>query len=360
VWARVVALALQGLKSKHGELDAEPAGARVKVMRCFGVGPVVPISRCGRQMFDFGAGANLDLTGDGLSFVVCSHPLWPRRLELCVTAAPHCGASLPDAHMACMHAGPPTASQCALHSLRRRTRVTCIDTHACMQARLRLAEAIRLHLAPQPVFKLKHAFPLWRSGLCLHAEYLQALNSRTFQNLGKQGAVLGLLALPSEMRLKCLRATATVLPLPAYGVVASGLQRSDGMQSGSTSAAVMGQQPGFRAAVQGGPCWVQGDPFWLQSGSCWVQHDPGCSDIHAGYSVMHGAGTWRIGLGRTGDNELIVSPDRVELSNARMYLGPNILLHISGELNYPRFAPDPDWQDRFSFLPSRVCIKVGW
>ena len=74
---------------------------------------------------------------------------------------------------------------------------------------------------------------------------------------------------------------------------------------------------------------------------------------------MH-TGTWRIALGRIDDNEFVVSPDRIELSNARVTLGQNILLNVSGELNYPRIAPDPYWQDRFAFLPSRVCVKVGW
>ena len=57
-----------------------------------------------------------------------------------------------------------------------------------VQARLRLMDVVRLHLAPYPVFKLKHSFPLWRTGLCLHAGYVQTLNSRTFANLGKRGA----------------------------------------------------------------------------------------------------------------------------------------------------------------------------
>lgn len=46
------------------------AGARVKAMRCFGAGPVVPVSRSGRRVFDAGIGVNLDLAGSGLSAVV--------------------------------------------------------------------------------------------------------------------------------------------------------------------------------------------------------------------------------------------------------------------------------------------------
>jgi hypothetical protein len=41
-------------------------------------------------------------------------------------------------------------------------------------------------------------------------------------------------------------------------------------------------------------------------------------------------------------------------------LGENVCLHVSGELNFPRVAPDPHWQEQFAFLPSRVCVKVGW
>jgi hypothetical protein len=48
------------------------AGARVKVMRSAGVGPVVPFSCAGRQAFDGGIGLNLDLNGAGLSPVVPS------------------------------------------------------------------------------------------------------------------------------------------------------------------------------------------------------------------------------------------------------------------------------------------------
>jgi hypothetical protein len=65
-------------------------------------------------------------------------------------------------------------------------------------------------------------------------------------------------------------------------------------------------------------------------------------------------------MGRVGENELFVSPDRVELSNARVNLADSVCLHVSGELNFPRVAPDPHWQDRFAFIPSRVCVKVGW
>lgn len=43
------------------------AGARIKVMRCAGAGPVVPYSWRGRQAFDAGIGANLDLNGAGVS-----------------------------------------------------------------------------------------------------------------------------------------------------------------------------------------------------------------------------------------------------------------------------------------------------
>ena len=39
----------------------------MKVMRCMGVGPVVPYSYCGRRAFDAGVGINLDLDGSGLS-----------------------------------------------------------------------------------------------------------------------------------------------------------------------------------------------------------------------------------------------------------------------------------------------------
>ena len=46
------------------------AGARLKVMRCAGVGPVVPFSYVGRQAFDAGVGINLDLNGSGISPVV--------------------------------------------------------------------------------------------------------------------------------------------------------------------------------------------------------------------------------------------------------------------------------------------------
>lgn len=73
-----------------------------------------------------------------------------------------------------------------------------------------------------------------------------------------------------------------------------------------------------------------------------------------------GAGAWNIALGRTGENEIIVSPDRVELSNQRLQLGDSMCLHVSGEVNYPRYLPHPDWTDQFSFLPSRVCVKAGW
>lgn len=72
------------------------------------------------------------------------------------------------------------------------------------------------------------------------------------------------------------------------------------------------------------------------------------------------AGAWNIALGRTGENEIIVSPDRIELSNQRLQLGDRMCLHVSGEVNYPRALPDPQWADQFSFLPSRVCVKAGW
>lgn len=48
-------------------------GARLKVMRCAGAGPVVPFSFVGRRAFDAGVGVNLDLNGAGISPVVRLH-----------------------------------------------------------------------------------------------------------------------------------------------------------------------------------------------------------------------------------------------------------------------------------------------
>ena len=65
-------------------------------------------------------------------------------------------------------------------------------------------------------------------------------------------------------------------------------------------------------------------------------------------------------LGRVGANQIIVSPDRVELSNTNFKLGRMINLHLNGEIAYPRNLPSPDWSEQFNFLPSRVCLKVDW
>lgn len=72
------------------------------------------------------------------------------------------------------------------------------------------------------------------------------------------------------------------------------------------------------------------------------------------------AGTWRIAIGRVGRNELVIAPDRIEVSNTSFNLGPNINIFFSGELNYPRYLPDSNWQDQFFFIPSRMCVKTAW
>jgi hypothetical protein len=56
-------------------------GARIKVMRCAGVGPVVPFSWTGRRAFDMGVGMNLDLNGAGLAPSVRSCQLCDRADE---------------------------------------------------------------------------------------------------------------------------------------------------------------------------------------------------------------------------------------------------------------------------------------
>eukprot|EP00892_Ulva_mutabilis_P012531 jgi/Ulvmu1/9650/UM054_0082.1 len=168
-------------------------GARVKVMRGTVAGPYVPIPGSDRRAFDAGLGLNIDLAGAGVQPVL----------------------------------------------------------------RLKLINAVRMYLAPQPIFKLKHTFPIFNTGLCLHAAYVQPLHGTSLRNLGKAGA-------------------------------------------------------------------------------------------------------WNIALGRTGENEIIVSPDRIELSNQRLQLGDSMCLHVSGEVNYPRYLPHPEWADHFSFMPSRVCVKAGW
>jgi hypothetical protein len=72
------------------------------------------------------------------------------------------------------------------------------------------------------------------------------------------------------------------------------------------------------------------------------------------------AGAWSISLARMGQNNVIISPDRIELSNQIFRLGDNINLHLNGELAYPRYLPNPRWAEQFNFLPSRVGIKVLW
>ena len=59
-------------------------------------------------------------------------------------------------------------------------------------------------------------------------------------------------------------------------------------------------------------------------------------------------------------NQVIVSPDRVELSNTSFRLGKHVNLHVNGEVAYPRNLPDPEWASQFNFLPDRVCLKVDW
>jgi hypothetical protein len=72
------------------------------------------------------------------------------------------------------------------------------------------------------------------------------------------------------------------------------------------------------------------------------------------------AGAWSLSLGRVGTNQIIVSPDRVELSNTNVTLGKYINLHLNGEIAYPRYVPHPEWASQFNFLPTRVCLKVDW
>jgi hypothetical protein len=73
-----------------------------------------------------------------------------------------------------------------------------------------------------------------------------------------------------------------------------------------------------------------------------------------------GAGAWSVSLARMGQNNVVISPDRIELSNQNIRLGNSINLHLNGELTYPRYLPNPRWADQFNFLPSRVGIKVLW
>ena len=56
-----------------------------------------------------------------------------------------------------------------------------------LQLRLKLINALRMYLAPQPVFKLKHSFRIFNTGLCLHAAYVQPLHGTSLRNLGKSG-----------------------------------------------------------------------------------------------------------------------------------------------------------------------------
>ena len=51
----------------HSATACGCAGARIKVMRCAGFGPVVPFSYSGRKAFDAGIGLNMDLQGAGLA-----------------------------------------------------------------------------------------------------------------------------------------------------------------------------------------------------------------------------------------------------------------------------------------------------
>jgi hypothetical protein len=71
-------------------------------------------------------------------------------------------------------------------------------------------------------------------------------------------------------------------------------------------------------------------------------------------------GAWNVALGRTGDNRFIVGPDRLELCNQRIELGSNVVLHLNGEIGYPRQLPRANWASQLNFLPSRIAIKVGW
>ena len=58
----------------------------------------------------------------------------------------------------------------------------------CVQLRLRVIEAVRLHLLPKPVFKLKHAFPIFDTGLALHAAYYQPMDGQRLRHIGRSGA----------------------------------------------------------------------------------------------------------------------------------------------------------------------------
>jgi hypothetical protein len=57
-----------------------------------------------------------------------------------------------------------------------------------LQLRLRVIEAVRLHMLPKPVFKLKHAFPIFNTGLALHASFYQPLDGERLRNIGRSGA----------------------------------------------------------------------------------------------------------------------------------------------------------------------------
>jgi hypothetical protein len=62
--------------------------------------------------------------------------------------------------------------------------------HECMlQARLRIIDAVRLHLFPRPLFKVKHAFPIPYTDLALLAAFYQPVNlsQLSLDRLGRAG-----------------------------------------------------------------------------------------------------------------------------------------------------------------------------
>jgi hypothetical protein len=166
------------------------AGARIKVMRCAGVGPVVPFSYAGRRAFDAGIGLNLDLNGAGLAPSVRCCPSAPSLCHF------HLQQSVvEDLRKRIIMVSPPLLWWCAGPLCTPRN-----QAGMGVQMRLRVLEVVRLHVLPRSVFKLKHAFPIFNTGLALHAAYYQPLdNLGRMRSLGRSGAQVLVVVLHAGM-----------------------------------------------------------------------------------------------------------------------------------------------------------------
>lgn len=164
-------LCIQCWVGRRSRVDnAVCAGSQVKIMRCAGLGPPAP---SGRQAFDAGLGAQWDLQAGRISPVVRRCDALQMRRQRAQHQCDRMWLPIDTVGWRWPEAAVVRAVQVIMGLL--------------LQMRLRFQDSLRIKLAPEPVFKLKHIFDLFDTGMAIGVAFQQPLVS-DIRELGKSGA----------------------------------------------------------------------------------------------------------------------------------------------------------------------------